>query len=161
MRTLSVGLRRRSEQGSVAVEAALVIPILVLFLAVPLFYARVFWTYSVAQKAAHDATRFLATATNVEMTTLGAGDSDAPVAALAKAIVLAETDEIRPALDARTIVVQCDLSQCGWSVPQTVRVQVRMRVSDSILGAITGDFYTVSGQGVNLTADDTMGYAGR
>jgi Flp pilus assembly protein TadG len=161
MKTSSLRLRRKSERGSIAMEAALVLPILILFLAVPLFFARVLWYYSVAQKAAHDATRFLATATNVEMMTLGADDGDAPVAALAKSIVLAETDEIRPVLDARTIVVQCDLSQCGWAVPQTVRVQVRMRVSDNILGAITDDFYMVNGQGYNLTADVTMGYAGK
>jgi hypothetical protein len=36
-----------------------------------------------------------------------------------------------------------------------------MRVSDNILGAITDDFYMVNGQGYNLTADVTMGYAGK
>jgi Flp pilus assembly protein TadG len=161
MRTLSVGLRRQSERGSIAVEAAFIIPILLLCLAVPLFYARVFWYYSVGQKAAHDAARYLATATNVEMLTLSAGDGDAPVAALAKAIVLAETDEIRPVLDARTIAVQCDLDVCGWQVPKTVRVSVRLRVSDNLLGALTDDFYKVNGQGINLKADVTMGYAGK
>jgi len=151
----------RSQRGSIAVEAAVCIPILILFLVVPLFFARVFWYYSVAQKAAHDAARYLATATRVEMTTLGANDSDAPVAALAKAIVLAETDEIRPVLDARTISVQCDLDVCGWGPPQKVRVSVRLRVSDNIFGAITNDIYMVNGQGINLYADVTMGYAGR
>lgn len=160
MKTSSIGLRRRSERGSVAIEAAILLPILILFLAVPLFFARVFWYYSVAQKAAHDAARYLATASHVEMMTLGADDGDAPVAALAKAIVMAETDEIRPVLDARTVAVQCDLNVCGWQIPQTVRVSVRLRVSDNILGAITDDFYMVNGQGINLTADVTMGYAG-
>lgn len=139
----------------------MVIPILILFLAVPLFFARVFWYYSVAQKAAHDAARLLSSASQIEMTTLGADDTDAPVAALARAIVVAETDEIRPALDARTIVIQCDMSQCGWARPQTVRVQVRIRISDKILGPITDSFYKVNGQGLNLTADVTMGYAGK
>jgi hypothetical protein len=132
--------------------------ILTLFLAVPLFFAQVFWYYSVAQKAAHDAARFLSTASRLEMATLGTGDSDAPVSVLAKQIALAETDEIRPMLDARTIVVQCDLTQCGWSVPQTVRVQVRIRISDKILCVFTDEF--TNGQGINLTADSTMNYAG-
>jgi hypothetical protein len=132
--------------------------ILTLFLAAPLFFAQVFWYYSVAQKAAHDAARFLATASHLEMATLGEGYSDAPVAALAKQIALAETDEIRPLLDAWTIVVQCDLTQCGWTVPQTVRVQVRLRISDKLFSAITDEF--TNGQGINLTADSTMSYAG-
>jgi len=158
MRTRFVGVRRRAEQGSVAVEMAFSLMILLLFLAVPLFFAQVFWYYSVAQKAAHDAARFLATASHLEMTTLGNGDSDAPVSTLAKQIALAETDEIRPMLDARTIVVQCDLTQCGWSVPQTVRVQVRIRISNQVLSGVT-DYFT-NGQGINLTADSTMNYAG-
>jgi hypothetical protein len=132
--------------------------ILTLFLAAPLFFAQVFWYYSVAQKAAHDAARYLATASHIEMATLGTGDSDAPVAVLAKQIALAETDEIRPLLDARTIVVQCDLTQCGWTVPQKVRVQVRLRISDKLFSAITDEF--TNGQGINLTADATMSYAG-
>ncbi|MDT1837773.1 pilus assembly protein, partial [Acinetobacter baumannii] len=45
---------RRKERGSAAVEAAIVLPALILFLAVPLFLARIFWYYSVAEKAAHD-----------------------------------------------------------------------------------------------------------
>jgi Flp pilus assembly protein TadG len=158
MRTIFVSPRRQREQGSVAIEMAFSLAILTLFLAVPLFFAQVFWYYSVAQKAAHDAARFLSTASRLEMATLGTGDSDAPVSALAKQIALAETDEIRPMLDARTIVVQCDLTQCGWSVPQTVRVQVRIRISDKILSVITDEF--TNGQGINLTADSTMNYAG-
>jgi Flp pilus assembly protein TadG len=161
MRTSSIGLRRHSERGGVAVEAAILLPILILFLAVPLFFARVFWYYSVAQKAAHDAARFLATASQVEMMTLGANDGDAAVAVLAKAIVLAETEEIRPMLDGRTILVQCDQNVCGWAVPQTVRVSVRLRVSDNFLGSLTDDYYKVDGKGLNLTADVSMGYAGK
>ncbi|MCS0630492.1 pilus assembly protein [Telluria mixta] len=158
MRTIFVSPRRRTEQGSVTIEMAFSLTILTLFLAVPLFFAQVFWYYSVAQKAAHDAARFLSTASRLEMATLGTGDSDAPVSTLARQIALAETDEIRPMLDARTIVVQCDLTQCGWSVPQTVRVQVRIRISDKIFRGITDEF--TNGQGINLTADSTMNYAG-
>lgn len=158
MRTIFVSPRRCAEQGSVTIEMAFSLTILTLFLAVPLFFAQVFWYYSVTQKAAHDAARFLSTASRLEMATLGAGDSDAPASVLARQIALAETDEIRPMLDARTIVVQCDLTQCGWSVPQTVRVQVRIRIKDTILSAITDEF--TNGQGINLTADSTMSYAG-
>jgi Flp pilus assembly protein TadG len=158
MRTIFVSPRRHAEQGSVTIEMAFSLTILTLFLAVPLFFAQVFWYYSVAQKAAHDAARFLSTASRLEMATLGTGDSDAPVSVLARQIALAETDEIRPMLDSRSITVLCDLAQCGFSVPQTVRVQVRMRISDKIFSGITDDF--TNGQGIYLTADSTMNYAG-
>lgn len=159
MRTLFIVPRRYAERGSVAVEMAVSLTILILFLAVPLFFAEIFWFYSVAQKAAHDATRFLATASRIEMTTQAAAGGDAPVAILAKSIADAEIAQTEPMFDAWSIVVQCDLSQCGWAVPQTVRVQVRLRISDRIFGAFTDDF--TNGQGVNLTADTTMSYAGK
>ena len=41
-------------RGSVAVECAIVLPILLLLISGLLFFARVFWCYTVAQKAAHD-----------------------------------------------------------------------------------------------------------
>lgn len=158
MRTIFVNRRRHAEQGSVTIEMAFSLTILTLFLTVPLFFAQVFWYYSVAQKAAHDAARFLSTASRLEIAAVGTGDSDAPVAVLARQIVLAETDEIRPMLDARPIAVQCDLTQCGLSVPQTVRVQVRMKISDKIFSVITDEF--TNGQGIILTADSTMNYVG-
>jgi Flp pilus assembly protein TadG len=160
MKTLSTGWSRHREQGSVAVEAALVLPILLLFLAVPLFFARVFWYYSVAEKAAHDAARFLSTATQVEMKTQTGGGGDAPLANVARSIADAEIEEIKPALDAWSIAVQCDLSPCGIAVPQTVRVQVRLRISDNIFAPITDPYYKVAGEGLLLTSDLTMRYAG-
>lgn len=65
-------VRSWHEGGSVAVEAALVLPILVLFLGLPsivlAFYYR---QYSAAQKAAHDAALYLSTAPRAKMTMAG------------------------------------------------------------------------------------------
>jgi Flp pilus assembly protein TadG len=142
------------------VETAIILPILIVFLALPLFFARVFWYYSVAEKAAHDAARVLSTATSVEMRTQAGGGGDSPMANVARSIADAELEEIKPVLDAWSIAAQCDLSPCGISVPQTVRVQVRLRVSDNIFGPITDPIYKVEGEGILLTADVTMRYAG-
>ena len=154
-----IGVRKRSGRGSVSVEMAFFLPILLLFLAVPLFFAQVFWYYSVAQKAAHDAARFLATATRIEMTTQATGGGDAPVAILARSIADAEIAEIQPMFDAWAIAVQCDLTQCGMGVPQTVRVQVRIQMTDKFLRDFTDEF--TNGQKITLTADATMSYAGK
>lgn len=55
-------LRPQREEGSVAVEAALVISlILVPLLAFIMLFGRYFWYYTMAQKAAHDATLIMAT----------------------------------------------------------------------------------------------------
>lgn len=149
---------RRPERGGVAVEAAIFLPILIMFLAVPLFLARVFWYYSVAEKAAHDGARFLSQATRVEIQEV-AGGGQVAVASLAQAIVDAELEEIRPGLVGAVPTVQCDGRTCGGlSVPSTVRAVIDIRVRDEIFGPLTTPFF--GEDGLLLTADVTMRYAG-
>ena len=152
-------LRSRAEKGSVAVETVLCLPLLLLFLAVPLFMARAFWYYSVAEKAAHDGARFLSNAAQHEIVaTSGTGGQELPIALLAKAIANAEMDEIKPALDWFSITAQCDGDDCGLAVPQSVRVSVRLRIRDEILGRFTSKIF---GDGpLLLEARVTMRYVG-
>lgn len=149
---------RRSEQGSVAVETALVLPVIIMFLAVPLFLARIFWYYSVAEKAAHDSARFLSQASRIEI--LGPGQGAKPgVVALAEAIIDAELEEIRPGLVATAPTILCEGYTCaGLNVPADVRVAVQIRVRDEIFGPITDPIF--GEDGLLLTADVTMAYAG-
>jgi hypothetical protein len=84
-------LRRHAQKGSVAVEAAAVLLVMTTLLSHPLFFARCFWHYTVIQKAAHDATLFLATVPK--------GDMRHPVRGVAAAniatyIARAETAEL-------------------------------------------------------------------
>jgi hypothetical protein len=158
MKTSSTRLFRRTEQGSIAVETAFVLPVLILFLAVPLFLARIFWYYSVAEKAAHDGARFLSQASRLEIQGSTSGNEPG-VSGLARSIANAELDGIRPVLVGAAAASQCDGIPCnGLSVPSMVRVVVQIRVRDEILGPITDRYF--GEDGLLLTADVTMRYAG-
>jgi Flp pilus assembly protein TadG len=86
----------RRERGSIAVEAALALPVLLAFLALPTivtaFYCR---QYSAAEKAAHDAALYLSTAPRAEMT--AAGPDGGPAAlTVARTILAKEMAELVP-----------------------------------------------------------------
>ena len=151
-------LRPQIMGGSVAVECAVFLPILLLTLAVPLFFARVFWYYNVAEKAAHDAARFLSAATQAEIKAQGSGFSEPPIAGVARSIAMAELEEITPGLDGLRVDVQCDGGPCGIIVPQTVRAFVRIQMRDWIFPAFSSAYY--GDEGVILVTDVTMRYAG-
>jgi Flp pilus assembly protein TadG len=151
-------LFRKAAKGSVAVEMAFILPIFILVLAVPLFFARVFWFYSVGQKAAHDATRFLSTATQAEMRTPGGGFNEAKVAAVARWIAQEELQEILPFTDGILIDVQCNSGTCGATVPDTVHVGIQVTLHDTILNGITGDY--LGNTDMVLVGNVTMRYVG-
>lgn len=160
--------RRRVQRGSITVEFAIIVPILIVLLTVPLFFARVFWYYSVGQKAAHDAARFLSTATQAEIRTTGPGNGEANVASIARWIAQTETEALLPVMTPLWINVECGVPTgsagfityvpCGLSVPQTVRVYLTMRMFDNIFPEFTYHFF--GEDGLILTADVTMRYAG-
>jgi cbb3-type cytochrome oxidase subunit 3 len=120
------------QRGAAAVECAIVLPLLVLLLTFFVFYAQVLWHYTVAQKAAYDAARYLSTVTEQEMR----DDLLAPAAAnIANYIAQAEIAELRPGRGARPRVeIQCGGVRCegvrGTPLPQTVSVAVRMEMFD-------------------------------
>ncbi|MGX4640108.1 TadE/TadG family type IV pilus assembly protein [Massilia sp. SYSU DXS3249] len=150
---------RRTESGSIAVETIFCLPLLILFLVVPLFLARAFWYYSVAQKAAHDGARFLANATLTEIVAPdGSGGDPLPVALIAEAIAHAELDEIKPALARYTVSVLCDGEVCGNAVPQRVRVSVQLRFRDQIFDTFTSKYF--GDDPIILTGRVTMRYVG-
>src|SRR3954467_9708660 len=59
----------RKERGVAAVEFAILLPILIALLSLPVFFARVCMHYSVAQKAAQNSAMYIATIPYVEMYT--------------------------------------------------------------------------------------------
>lgn len=147
---------RRTEQGSVAVEAAILLPVLIVFIFVPFFLARVFWYYSVAEKAAHDAARFLSTASSQEM--LDTSNPLTPASVLAMAIAHAELDEIKPVLKTKIVSVTCEGMLCAGQNTEWIRGTVQIGIHDDTFGAFTDELFGENG--LTLTADVTMRYAG-
>ena len=87
---------RQYERGATAVEAAILLPILLLFLGLPsILYAFYFRQYTAVQKAAHDAAIYLSTAPRLEMTTAGP-DGNFAALTLAKRIVAKKLAGIVP-----------------------------------------------------------------
>jgi Flp pilus assembly protein TadG len=158
---------RSRTRGGVAVEAALVFPILVLFLTVPLFLARYFWHYEVAQKAAHDAALFLSRVSNLEMKTLGpAGEVGA--ATLARTIATQELAELNPGGSIPPPSVLCEyqlnpnatswMACNGALIPVSVKVSVVIPFSDPFFPGSTFDYG--GADGLNIVADVPFRYVG-
>jgi hypothetical protein len=151
-------LFRRSSRGSVAIEMAVILPLMLALLSVPLFYARVFWFYSVAQKAAHDSARYMTSVTQAEMRTPGTGFGEPKVVAVGRWIAQQELTELVPLTDGIPIDIQCEPGPCGAKVPQTVRVKVAIVLHDMLLDSMTSDI--VGSTDAVLVGDVTMAYAG-
>jgi Flp pilus assembly protein TadG len=140
----------RNVQGGVAVEMAIVLPIMATLVTGLIWFAQVFWYYSVMQKAAYDGARLLSTATPIEVTTPGAGNTVAPIAQLVAAMVKERTSSTNNINAAKLIDVHCDFGSCGISVPTTVRVSIQMQIP----------FPLLEQSNLVLHADVTMRYAG-
>jgi hypothetical protein len=133
-------------KGSVAVECAIVLPMLVFLISGMLFFARVFWCYTVAQKAAHDAARFLATATPREIKPTLTGN-DVPIALVAQQIARDEVADLNPG-GGIGVEVLCYVGEpaaywghCfGFDVPTKVLVRVTIPVTDPFFDPFTSMF---------------------
>jgi hypothetical protein len=114
-----------------------------LFLTGLLFLGRFFWYYTVAEKAAHDGARFLATAGASEMKTYGGG-SAAPIVEAAKSIVRAELADL-PVTDAGapSVSIHCYVTawdECyGTAVPTKVLVRITMPMMDPFFDGFTAE----------------------
>jgi len=150
---------RGSANGSVAVEMALILPLFLILLAGPLYMARAAWFYSVGQKAAHDATRYIATATQAELRTGGGGFNEARVPAIARWIAQQELGEIVPLSDSIVITIQCDGDGCGSLAPTRVRTGVQITLHDNLLGGLTMDY--LGSADMTMNSEVTMRYVAK
>lgn len=143
------------EHGAAAIELALILPILIVFLTFPFFYARCFWHYTVAQKAAQDAARYLSMVSAAEMRS---PDLAVAAANLSVEIARREIAELAPGTTIRTPVATCDTLPCGsvaGKVPEKVRVFINFGMVDNIFGLVETGRY-----GLPITADVTLRYVG-
>jgi Flp pilus assembly protein TadG len=149
-------LARRGQRGIALIELAAVIPVLLAFLAFSLYYGRVFWHYTAAHKAAHDAARYFASLPPSEFKT---PTRTGFAVAVAQAIVLQETADLNPGPYPPNITVACDGLQCaGFTPPTVVTVGVQLDMFDTIYSQLTGD---VTGGPLPVTAAVTMRYVGK
>jgi len=140
------------QRGIAAVELALVLPILLLLLAFPLYLGRVLWHYTVIERAAQDAARYLSTipASEIKNTALAPA-----VAAVASNIAAAEIAELAPGSVLPVVNINCDSATCaGITTPSTVRVSIQVQVDDIFYSGVTG-------LSVPLTAYVSYPYLGR
>ena len=139
------------QRGIAAIELAIALPVLISMLTLTLFYARYFWYYSVAQKAAQDSARFMVSARNTEMKSLALATA---MSNAAREIVAQEMADLP--LDAPPVVdVQCDTLTCNGIVPNKVRAHVFFRIKDNIFGAVdAGD------DGLTIDAEANFHYVG-
>ncbi|HBZ05238.1 MULTISPECIES: TadE/TadG family type IV pilus assembly protein [Massilia] len=161
----SISVRR--QDGSVAVEAAIIITlILVPLLAFILFFGRYFWYYTVAQKAVHDASLAMATLPLAHIRAGGAED-------LAERIIGWETEDfdemtratLAPAVDcwyrfpaSATTLTRLSCNNATLT-PVDVRASLVMTVSDPFLAPFTGP---VAGlDGLPIITQVSMRYVGR
>ncbi|MGZ8320168.1 MAG: TadE/TadG family type IV pilus assembly protein, partial [Telluria sp.] len=139
-----------------AVEMAIMLPILIMLLAVPLYYGRVFWHYTVAQKAAHDAARYLISAPLTQMRNPAQVGN---ALAVANAIIDAELAELNPGPYQPVVTIQCNGVTCGGLIPpSTIRINIQIAMYDPLLSSMTERY--VGAYGVLINADATMRYAG-
>lgn len=138
----------RRESGSVAVEfAVLMITVLIPLLAGALFFGRFYWHYTVAEKAAQDAARFVAAASPTELkvqcTILIYKDPCIVMAGMS--LALAELDELNPGgTDTPSVAIHCDNNKCltnkGTGVPQTISVRIDLTVEDPFFTGLASFF---------------------
>ncbi|MEW7847596.1 TadE/TadG family type IV pilus assembly protein [Massilia aurea] len=131
---------RRPATGSVALEMALILPLFLLLVSVPLYIARVAWYYSAGQKAAHDATRYIATATQAELRTPGGGFNEARVPAIARWIAQEELGEVVAFADGADVTLLCDGAGCISGAPTKISTAIQIPLQDRLLGPLTENY---------------------
>lgn len=153
MKLTMPGTRRR-QRGAAAVEAAFVLPILILFLIPLVFWAQYMWNYTVVHRAAQDAARFLSTVPRTEMNSkILAGR----VKDVAEEIIRRELSDLAPEDELSEPDVFCDQNSCGFQagVPNTVTVEIAFDFSDRIFNIYVGPRWRT------IKARVTMTYVGK
>lgn len=149
---------RRFQCGVAAVELALILPLMLALITIPLIFGRVFWHYTVAQKVAHDAARYLS---EVPLTDINSPDRAGFHYALARDIAAAEMSDLNPGPTTPTVdfkcaylsgYVPCDNAQ----TPTSLKVTVKIKMYDTLFPQSTVEY--IDAHGLLLSADVTVPY---
>ena len=120
----------RRQCGAIALELALTLGFLFPVAAMLVFYGRVLYNYEVAQKAVHDAVRYMASASALNLNNPAMAAYEV---AVAQAILQQELSALNPAMLSTSI--SCDGLPCdGMGVPATVSVGLQISVRNEMVG---------------------------
>lgn len=155
-RIVSVSPRpTRFQRGIAAIEFALLMPVLLVFLTLPIFFARVYWHYTIAQKAGQDAVHYLSTVPKSEMLSR---NSAREAGEFAKQIIQRQLADIAPGLEITELDIRCNTGLCGnllgGQTPDTVHVQFSITLYDPFNQVDLGWY------GLQINVDYTMDYVG-
>lgn len=152
---------RKRQAGVAAVELALLLPILIAFITLGYFTVSIFWHYTMAQKAAQDAARYLSTVPVAEMMNPTLASA---AGTIARQIVQRETAEISSGATVTDILTFCDVKStgsinCGGGAatgtpPTAVQVNFTITMFDP------SGFVDTGWYGLQITANHTMRYVG-
>lgn len=159
MRT-SKRFRPHQQQGVAAVEFALVLPVIVLLMALTMFFGRVFWHYTVAVKVASDVATFMAMARNSEMLEARPDLGEINIVRLARSIGDTEVAELSPGKAGMPFIdISCDGVPCrGAFIPTEIFVNVQMRMYSGFMPKVLDKLGDM--EGMWLRAQVRVRYAG-
>ncbi|MES2118270.1 MAG: TadE/TadG family type IV pilus assembly protein [Pseudomonadota bacterium] len=128
----------RRQGGIAALELALLLPLFLFMIALPLFWGRVLWQYSAFQKATHDAARYLASVPIEDIQDPARANF---VKNMAISIFSAETAELNSGNAIQPPVILCGAGNCGANlVPTTVTITADLTVSDIFFPSVTRNY---------------------
>jgi Flp pilus assembly protein TadG len=141
----------RLQRGVAAVELALILALGLFLVPSVAVLGRAFWTYTALQKGTHDAARYMASVSVIDMTTPSKALAAANVARQ-MVVQAAAAANVRPALPADLVTVLCNGVNCGSTIPPTlIRVYAERPVFDELNSAtesLFGADTVVSGDAV-------------
>ena len=114
---------RTGQKGSVTVEMALLLIVMVMIMAGIFEFSRTFWYYNALDKSTRDAARFMSAVTSIDI--INSTNTAAAVATAKNlALTTANNANVSPALTASNIDIKCDAAACTGTKPNNVTVTI-------------------------------------
>ena len=111
------------QRGSVAVEMALLVIVMMMIMAGVFEFSRAFWYYNALDKSTRDAARFMSAVTSIDITN-SSNTSSAVATAKSLALLTANGANVSPALTASNIDIKCDAAACTGTKPSNITVKI-------------------------------------
>ena len=114
---------RTTQRGSVTVEMALILIVMLMIMAGVFEFSRAFWYYNALDKSTRDAARFMSAVTSIDITN-SSNTASAVATAKSLALLTANGANISPPLTASNIDIKCDAAACTGTKPSNITVTI-------------------------------------